>query len=637
MYETFFGLSDLPFRLTPDPRFLFMSAKHREAFAHLVYGISEGSGFVAITGEVGAGKTTLIRALLAQANEDITVVSIVNPVLTSTELLQTVNAELGLPSRSNSRKELLEELAAFLQRNKGQGRRTVVIVDEAQNLDPVVLEQIRLLSNLETETEKLIQVVLVGQPELQGLLQRHDLRQLNQRVTERWHLDKLDREESFEYVRHRLRIAGAQAELVDAKALELVYRYTGGVPRLINILGHRALLVAYTRSRGRVGAPEVAEAARELGYAPQIVSSQRSGWRAWIVGGAVAAAAAAVAFVLLAPVGQEPARLWSLRPMAAREAGPAAADAVARRPSEALAAAQAAVPVASGGDGVAFSASAAGADPSPDVAAQEAAATPAPVTQAPAAEATPAQPTAPTPAQPAASAPLSIPVAGTVVAAAAATALGPDQALAVITRTPMFDGAVAGYTRLLALWEASPVSGAELAAGTLDLEAIASARGLRYLNVDLNEALLQLLDLPAMLELRLPGEAEVRYVLMDSVDTARGTVRLAGEVTVSSVALRQWWNGRAHILWRDVEDLRHDLGPGSGGPAVRKLQGLLSEAGVYQTPPSGLYDDLTENAVRRFQEARHIVSDGIAGPITQILLYNSLGRVRRPTLSHARS
>ncbi len=615
MYESFFGLSDLPFRLTPDPKFLFMSAKHREAFAHLVYGISEGSGFVAITGEVGAGKTTLIRALLAQAAKDITVVSIVNPVLTSTELLQTVNAELGLPSRSSSRKELLEELAAFLHRNKEQGRRTVVIVDEAQNLDPVVLEQIRLLSNLETETEKLIQVVLVGQPELQGLLQRHDLRQLNQRVTERWHLDKLDRDESFEYIRHRLRIAGSQAELVDAKALELVYRFTGGVPRLMNILGHRSLLVAYTRSRGRVGAPEVAEAARELGYTPQFAAGEGRGWQRWLAGGAVAAVAAVVAFVLLAPVGENSRAVSSARADSAH-------DGARRVPESASAAA----------------ASRSG-DPVPAVQNAAAASAPAIVDPGslppPIAAAGVATGDSPPPA--AAPAPDSIPSAGTVVANADASTPGPDQALAVIMRTPMFEGAVAGYTRLLQLWDSAPVTDAELAGGTLDLESIASTRGLRYLNVDLNEALLQLLDLPAMLELRLPGEADVRYVLMDAADAMRGTVRLAGEVTVTSAALRQWWNGRAHILWKDAEDLRHDLGPGSGGPAVRKLQGLLTQVGVFQTAPTGQYDDLTENAVRRFQEARHIVSDGIAGPITQILLNNSLGRVRRPTLSRART
>ena len=647
MYESFFGLSDLPFRLTPDPKFLFMSAKHREAFAHLLYGISEGSGFVAITGEVGAGKTTLIRALLAQASKDITVVSIVNPVLTSTELLQTVNAELGLPSRSNSRKELLEELAAFLQRNKGEGRRTVMIVDEAQNLDPVVLEQIRLLSNLETETEKLMQIVLVGQPELQGLLQRHDLRQLNQRVTERWHLDKLDRDESFEYVRHRLRIAGAEGQLFDPKALELVYRYTGGVPRLMNILGHRAMLVAFTRSRGRVGAPEVAAAAGELSYAPQVAASAGRNWRAWILGGAVAAAAAAVAFVLMTPASDELGRPVSPRMTRSREfaVAPAAAPALPRAVDPAPAARESAQPPEQAAPPIAAADPAVSPAPPAAASATPAANVPldaiAPVAE-PAASALPSAAAVPSqhvlPESAASAAPIPAPAAGgTVVASATATALGPDQALAVITRAPMFDGAVADYSRLLALWEAGPVAQDELAAGTLDLEAIASARGLRYLSIDLNEALLALLDLPAMLELRLPGEDSVRYVLMDRIDTTRATVRLAGEVTVSSGALRQWWSGRAHILWKDTAELRRDLGPGTGGPAVHKLQGLLAQAGVLQTPPTSLYDELTENAVRRFQESKHIVSDGIAGPITQILLNNSLGNVRRPTLGGDRT
>ncbi|HYC54000.1 MAG TPA: AAA family ATPase [Candidatus Binatia bacterium] len=575
-----------------------MSAKHREAFAHLVYGISEGSGFVAITGEVGAGKTTLIRALLAEAAKDVTVVSIVNPVLTSTELLQTINAELSLPSRSTSRKELLEELAAFLQRNKRDGRRTVIIVDEAQNLDPVVLEQLRLLSNLETETEKLIQVVLVGQPELHGLLQRHDLRQLNQRVTERWHLEKLDRDESFEYVRHRLRVAGAQGDLVDAKGLELMYRFTGGVPRLLNILGHRSLLVAYTRSKGRVGAAEVTSAARELGYVPQASARESRSWPRWAAVGGAGVAAATVAFFLFAALAEEPA---SSRPrgQTAREEA-----AFSRSRSSALSPMPAAA------------AEAAMADIPAEAAGQE------PVAAAPA------------PAQPAALATASV---SAVPSQAARSLPSPEAALASIASVPVFDAAVTAYSTLLQLWGKPAVTDADLGDSTLDLEPIASSRGLRYLSVEINRALLSVLDLPALIELQLPGSADVRYALLEGVDPIGGIAHLGGGIIVADSTLDQWWNGRAHILWRDEHGLRYDLGPGSGGPAVRKLQEMLVQAGVYQGEPSGLYDDLTENSVRRFQEAKHIATDGVAGPITQILLYNSLGRQARPTLVRARA
>lgn len=594
MYETFFGLSDLPFRLTPDPKYLFMSAKHREAFAHLVYGISEGSGFVAITGEVGAGKTTLIRALLAEHATDVTVVSIVNPVLTSTELLQTINAELGLPSRSTSRKELLEELAAFLKDNKASGRRTVIIVDEAQNLDPVVLEQLRLLSNLETETEKLLQVVLVGQPELHGLLQRHDLRQLNQRVTERWHLDKLDRDEAFEYLRHRLRVAGAKTDLLDPKALELIFRFTGGVPRLLNILANRALLVAFTRSRGRAGADEVTSAARELGYVPQVAAAVGGGWGRALAGVAAMAAAAVVAFLLLSPLGEE--------------------EKIAAKPS-------APAPLPGAGP--------AAPEPAP-VAVEAVPAAVAPV--APQPEPAPAAPVAvPTP-PPVAVSEAAVPVAAPVEDVAATDAA----TLASLATGSVFDAAVADFSRLLQAWGAAPVTDADLASESLNLAEISESRGLRYFSAELNDVLLEVLDLPALLEMHLPGSADTRFVLLASMDRAAGRIRLGSGDKLSLSALQGVWRGKAHLLFKDPEGLRYDLAPGSGGPAVRKLQSMLSGVGVLEGPPTGLYDDLTEIAVRRFQEEHEVNVDGVTGPITQILLYNSLARFARPTLAQER-
>lgn len=573
MYETFFGLSDLPFRLTPDPRYLFMSAKHREAFAHLVYGISEGSGFVAITGEVGAGKTTLIRALLAEHAKDVTVASIVNPVLTSTELLQTINAELCLPSRSSSRKELTEDLAAFLKSNKAAGRRTVIIVDEAQNLDPVVLEQLRLLTNLETETEKLLQVVLVGQPELHGILQRHDLRQLNQRVTERWHLDKLDHDEAVEYVRHRLRVAGAQTELVDPKALDQLFRYTDGVPRLLNILAHRSLLVAYTRSRGRVGGEEVAGAARELGYTPQVAAASGPAWKR--VAGFMAAVVgvAVVAFLMMSGLSDD---------------GGVDGGRAAKPKAKAVAAV----------------ATAAAAIPAPDAQADPAAgAAPEPAAEPEQAAAEPGLP-----------------------------ALADAEALDQLSRGAVFDSAVADYSRLLELWGVAPVADGDLASDSLNLQAIAESRGLRYFAVEVNDALLALLDVPVLVEMTPGSTPDVRYVLLRNLDRSDGRVRVGSGIAMSLAGFNAAWNGKAHIVFQDPEGLRYDIATGSGGPAVKKLQGLLASAGFFDGTPSGLYDDLTENSVRRFQEARGIAVDGVAGPITQMLLYGSLGRFDRPTL-----
>src|SRR5262245_33585729 len=190
MYERFFGLEDAPFRLTPDPRYLFLSKKHEDALAHLTLGLTE-SGFVCITGDVGTGKTTLLRHFLATLGADVSAAYVFNPALSATELLQTINAEFGLPAKSPSKKELVDVLNAHLLMLRQQSRRAVVVIDEAQALDIGVLEQLRLLSNLETPTEKLLRIILVGQPQLRTLLQHPELVQLNQRITLRWHIGPL--------------------------------------------------------------------------------------------------------------------------------------------------------------------------------------------------------------------------------------------------------------------------------------------------------------------------------------------------------------------------------------------------------------------------------------------------------------
>ncbi|MBU6283543.1 AAA family ATPase, partial [bacterium] len=254
MYERFFGLDELPFQLTPDPRYLFLSSKHREALGHLVYGIREGAGFVCITGEIGAGKTTLLRALLREADDSTKYAYILNPVLTGVELLEEINHELGAES-TGTRRELLAALNRVLVEQRALGRRVVLVVDEAQSLDGGILEQLRLLSNFETESAKLLQVVLVGQPELRQLLARPELEQLNQRITVRWHLGRMDRAETAQYLAHRVRTAGQTRGLFDKGAIAVIHEHARGTPRLINVTAHRALMVAYAES-----SPEVTRA-----------------------------------------------------------------------------------------------------------------------------------------------------------------------------------------------------------------------------------------------------------------------------------------------------------------------------------------------------------------------------------------
>jgi general secretion pathway protein A len=336
MYLAFFGLLEKPFAITPDPRYLYLSERHAEALAHLLYGINDAGGFVQLTGEVGTGKTTIIRSLLAQTPKNAEIALILNPRMTAPEFLLTICEELGIgvpDDATDSRKDLVDILNHYLLRAHADGRRVVLVVDEAQNLAPEVLEQVRLLTNLETNTQKLLQIILIGQPELRELLARNELRQLAQRVTGRYHLHPLSDTETAAYVRHRLRVAGSTSDIFSNPALAELYHLSGGVPRVINVVADRALLGAYTQDRHRVTSGLVRHAAAEVfgrRFAPR--------WLPWL-------GAAAAALVLATTVwGMWPIVLWSNhRPAAAASAAAAPATAVK---SDALKAAAPAVAVA---------------------------------------------------------------------------------------------------------------------------------------------------------------------------------------------------------------------------------------------------------------------------------------------------
>ena len=298
MYTEFYGLSEKPFSLTPDPRFLYLSASHREALAHVLYGIEQGEGFISVTGEVGTGKTTLCWTLLERLGPDTEVAFVFNPMLSGEELLRAICVEFGLASAGLSRAQINDELNRFLLEQRRAGRRVLLIIDEAQNLPPQTLEEIRLLSNLETATSKLLQILLFGQPELDAKLESPELRQLRQRISVRWGLQALDAGETREYVRHRLRMAsGGHGEIFSESALREVHRRSGGIPRLVNLICDRSLLAGYAAGQTHVGVELVADAAHEV-----LGRKRRSRLAALWPGGRAVVAGVALAGLLLVGV-----------------------------------------------------------------------------------------------------------------------------------------------------------------------------------------------------------------------------------------------------------------------------------------------------------------------------------------------
>ncbi|HEV7612011.1 MAG TPA: AAA family ATPase [Steroidobacteraceae bacterium] len=295
MYLRFFGLNEKPFAITPDPRYLYLSERHAEALAHLLYGINESGGFIQLTGEVGTGKTTVVRTLLSRVPHHADVAVILNPRVTPVEFLLTICEELGLDIAEADRdsvKQMVDALNRRLMAAHAAGRRIIVIVDEAQNLSAEVLEQVRLLTNLETPTQKLLQIILIGQPELRELLDRTELRQLAQRITGRYHLEPLSREETRGYVRHRLRVAGAPEEIFTPSALTEVHRLAAGIPRVINVTCDRALLGAYTQETRKVTAALVRVAAGEV-YGRRFLPV----WFGWLAGALGLACVAGIVFL----------------------------------------------------------------------------------------------------------------------------------------------------------------------------------------------------------------------------------------------------------------------------------------------------------------------------------------------------
>lgn len=522
MYLAHYGLSEPPFSITPDPRFVFLSERHRDALAHLLFGIGQGGGggFVQLTGEVGTGKTTLSRLLLEQLPADTRVALVLNPRVSAIELLETVCEELRLDieGRRGSAKALVDVLNAFLLDAYAQGLRVVLIVDEAQNLSVDALEQVRLLTNLETDTQKLLQVVLLGQPELRDMLARDDLRQLAQRITARFHLTPLDAAETAEYLRHRFRVAGGQRFPFDAGALRRLHARSGGVPRLLNVVAERTLLAGYARDAQVLDAGLVDLAADEALPAPD----RARGTKGWAMAGGIALAA------LVALM----AATWWRRPDPARPLGTTPTTSIA--------------------------------------------------------------PTAP---------PMAMHRPAVVAIDDEATLAG---RLARAGTSP-----VPAWRRLLSTWSLPAASVTLDPAG----RCTAIAPGVHCVAGRGRLDKLLALDRPVVLPMR--AGTTSAFALLLGADARRARVVVGADTfDVDRMALQSAWRGDYAAAWRGPSHLAVAPVRGQRGPAVDWLRARLA---LPASADAG-YDAATVEAVRRFQLARGLPADGVAGPETLMAL-----------------
>lgn len=600
MYARYFGLNEKPFTIAPDPRFLFQSRRHEEALAHLIYGVKEAGGFIQLTGEVGTGKTTLTRVLLDRLPEKVQVAMILNPRLTVREFLQNICKELCLEWWQEGPAEprinqLIDVLNKHLLDSHAQGRRVVLIIDEAQNLDAELLEQLRLLTNLETSERKLLQIILIGQPELRQTLARTDLRQLAQRITGRYHLDPLNREETGRYIRHRLKVAGASRQIFTDNAVREVHRLSQGVPRLINVICDRALLGAYSQEKVVVDRSLARQAAAEVHG--QDLKSPASGWLKVAAGVVTIALVGAAAWQLV------PRDVLAQIPLLGELVTPASAVTDDRNNSGATADVGAA---RTNNDGE------------------------------PADMGSPEDPALPPVATSSAADKPETTISTAVTAQNVGAAVAPSQPLladlqVLLPASRAKTDNNSAFGELFGLWQKRYVRGATRACTQ------AQRQGLKCLFQRGSWNHLVTLNIPAILSLTDANGDDHQVVLAEVLDEERVLLRIAGESHPVSVRqLNDLWFGDSLLLWRPHEGADRLLGPGARGAGVRWLREGLGKLQIEASPAAGdptLYDSALAEGVRQFQRNYGLRVDGIAGERTLVKLQALLAEAGVPLLA----
>jgi len=581
VYQDFFGFSEKPFDLTPDPKYLYLSPKHKEVLAHLVYGLQENNGFLKIVGEVGTGKTMICRSFLRELRTDFNIAYIFNPAINELELLQTINSELGLTGKSKSKKKLIDVLNVFLLEERAKGHRVVVIIDEAQDLAPDVMEQLRLLSNLETDTEKLIQIVLIGQPELDNVLAKESLRQLRQRITIQWELLPLNLEETHGYIQHRLNVALGKGKVsFSGSAVETVFRYSRGIPRMINVICDRTLLIAFTESTKKINPQIVKTAVQDIGSLAPIESWLSKFWKLAIP----SAIAAGIGFLALNYLA-----LPDFNNKAQRE------NMITLIQPEPIG-------LSSPDKFINYSASTETISPIVALNAPEKVTEPATLSEP---------------------APLKAPsVQG------ALKMVDPEKLVTYLSSLTLIESKLEAVKWLLSAWNVNP----KKLQVKEDLEMLTENYNLLQYEMNGTMKRLQTLNYPALLEIALPNAQGTKYLALSSIKGEVGVFGSVDEIEMPLSMINSLWTRKAIVLWKDFENLPEPLEFGFKGKEAIWLQKNLRLLGFFQGREAPFYGPKTIQAVRELQRNNDIKDDGKFQTDSKMLVYNLLQIYPTPDL-----
>ena len=590
MYNEYFGFKEAPFSIAPDPRYLYMTAQHREALAHLVYGLNSEGGCILLTGEVGTGKTTICRCLLEQIPAQANVALVLNPKVSEIELLETVCDELKIsyPDLDNSVKTYTDRIYQFLIESNRKNEKTVLIIDEAQNLNSKVLEQLRLLTNLETNQRKLLQIIILGQPELLDILARTEMRQLAQRITARFHLQPLTRNEVKAYVSHRLAVAGQNIQLFPENSIKLLFKLSNGVPRLINILCDRALLGAYVESQHAVHPPIIKKAATEVFGELKNVEKQHKN-RQWLYPIAALTSITIIAIALFLYL--------TLAPVSDSNDETSSNDQLAN--SAETQNLQAPVEISEPDDDIQLSTFDLSETPAEDTI-------------------TPDETLSTDDNQ----------IESTTAISAKSNAehdTQPDHDNIEIILNDKNNGQISAYQELFKAWN-HRYNNKTVTTACKQAEAFS----LRCLHKQGNLSSLKVHNRPAVLTL-VNSQGELRHITITSIQDELAIVYSNNTAyTIKLSDLDQYWYGQFILLWRKPENYSSAITPGDSGTIISWLSTHFIDGRL--ASGSNVYDDSLIERIKLFQSQHGLAADGIVGPVTIMHLKTESG-LDVPTLT----